>query len=583
MKKKTLMHGILCAFLCCFMILLFQTNVKAETGKYYIKVNKATNVVTVYTQDNKPYTAFVCSAGYATPLGTFYTPAKYTWWTLDGPVYGQYCTRISGGVLFHSVWYYSQNKTTQSYAQYNKLGTLASHGCVRLTTAASKWIYDNCPLQTKVTIFNGTAEDDPLGKPEAIKVSASVTMGWDPTDPDPNNTYNTKNTQPSIKVKSKKVTVQYKGKFTPVEMTAYDSAGNELGSAWIRADGSVNTKQMGSYPVVYALTDSFGRDTSVTVTYEVGDAKKATISGVKSKLTKEYNSTLNLRAGIKAKNSLGTVLTKKVIVKIKKPGTSVYKKVSADTLKLRYVGTYKIMYYLKNPTNKLVTKKYTTVTVKDTAMPVLSSTDDFAPMELAEGTASITYKKLVSGVTAKLVSGKNMTSKISVKVTDENGTTKTVAKGSSYTFKQAGAYTVTYYCTNTEKNLKTGNYMVAKQKRTLTVKSTQVDTITNTIEAPADETVTTTGAALDLLTDVKAVTVTVMTDNTQTVTETTEGIQYTAAYQPDAALPETDITPFDGSSVIRLDYAGIYKITYRYTDAQGNTAERVRTIIVAVE
>ena len=88
LKKKTLLRGMLLAFLCSMMILGFQTNVKAETGNYYLKVNKGTNVVTVYTHDDKPYTAFICSAGYATPIGTFYTMNKYTWWTLDDPSYG---------------------------------------------------------------------------------------------------------------------------------------------------------------------------------------------------------------------------------------------------------------------------------------------------------------------------------------------------------------------------------------------------------------------------------------------------------------------------------------------------------------
>ena len=58
------------------------------SGDYYLKVNKGTNVVTVYQKDGTPYTAFTCSVGYATPVGTFYTPVKYRWWTLDGPSYG---------------------------------------------------------------------------------------------------------------------------------------------------------------------------------------------------------------------------------------------------------------------------------------------------------------------------------------------------------------------------------------------------------------------------------------------------------------------------------------------------------------
>lgn len=51
-------------------------------GDYYLKINKGTNVVTVYKQDGTPYTAFTCSIGYATPVGTFYTLNKYRWHTL---------------------------------------------------------------------------------------------------------------------------------------------------------------------------------------------------------------------------------------------------------------------------------------------------------------------------------------------------------------------------------------------------------------------------------------------------------------------------------------------------------------------
>ena len=679
MKKKTLLRSMFVAFLCCLMILGFQTNVKAETGNYYLKVNKGTNVVTVYTHDDKPYTAFVCSAGYATPIGTFYTMNKYTWWVLDGPSYGQYCTRITGSILFHSVWYYEQNKTTQSYVQYNRLGSLASHGCVRITTAAAKWIYDNCPLQTKVIIFNGTSSDDPLGKPASIKVSSSVRMGWDPTDPDPNNTYATKNTTPRIEVKSTKATAQYNGTFTPVEMTAYDSAGNKLSNAWIRSSGVVNTKRMGSYPVTYSLTDSFGRNASVTVTYTVGDASKATISGVRKEITKEYKSTVNLRSGVTAKNSMGTVLTDKIVTKIRKPGTKEYKGVRSETLKLNHTGTYRIMYYLKNPTNKLVTEEYMKIVVKDTKKPVIESKDKFAAIELAAGTASISYKKLLSGVTAKLVSGKNMTSKISIKVTDPAGKVKTVTKDGSYKFSGAGTYTIRYYCSNPEKSLKTGKYLVAEKKRKLVVAkkapkpvepedpqepenptdpgtteptdpgttepenptdpgtteptnpanpgtteptnpanpgtteptnpgtteptnpgtteptnpattepvnptvpttptATTAVSAVHTILAPADDS-RPAGSVVNLLQNVILQTVTTMSDGTQRVATATEGIHYTVTYQLNTSVAETDLMLPEGVDLVIAD-TGIYKVTYHYTDAQGNTVQKVRMITV---
>ena len=131
---------------------------KAANTKYWIKVNKRANVATVYQLKRgkyKPIKAFLVSCGGSnTPSGTFYTPAKYRWQTLMGPSYGQYCTRIHGGILFHSVWYYQKDKRTQSTVQFNKLGQTASHGCVRLSVADAKWIYDNCALRTKVTVYS---------------------------------------------------------------------------------------------------------------------------------------------------------------------------------------------------------------------------------------------------------------------------------------------------------------------------------------------------------------------------------------------------------------------------------------------
>ena len=156
-----------------------------KQSSYVIKVNKKRNVVTVYAKDGKkgyiiPVKSFICSTGAATPSGTFYTPAKYRWQTLMGPCYGQWCTRIHGGVLFHSVFYSSMNNTTLSVNAYNKLGTTCSHGCVRLTAGDAKWIYDNCKLKTKVIVYSSD-NAGPFGKPTAYKLPSW--HRWDPTDP----------------------------------------------------------------------------------------------------------------------------------------------------------------------------------------------------------------------------------------------------------------------------------------------------------------------------------------------------------------------------------------------------------------
>lgn len=159
-----------------------------KQSNYYIKVNRSACTVTVYAKDGNngyiiPVKRFACSVGKPntpTPVGTFYTPAKYRWHTLMGPSYGQYCTRITGSILFHSVAGKNMTSYNLNAKDYNMLGQPASHGCVRLCVRDAKWIYDNCVLKTKVTIYDSTSPG-PLGKPDTIKIPSWQT--WDPTDP----------------------------------------------------------------------------------------------------------------------------------------------------------------------------------------------------------------------------------------------------------------------------------------------------------------------------------------------------------------------------------------------------------------
>ena len=149
-----------------------------DAQKMVIQLNKQKNCVTVY-QGSKPIKAFICSTGKNTPLGTYYTGVGYRWRALFYGCYGQYSTQITGNFLFHSVPYDAPNNMKLQTAEYNKLGTTASHGCVRLTVEDSKWIYDNCLRKTKVIIYN-SEDPGPLGRPKAQKLPKTQT--WDPTD-----------------------------------------------------------------------------------------------------------------------------------------------------------------------------------------------------------------------------------------------------------------------------------------------------------------------------------------------------------------------------------------------------------------
>ena len=163
-------------------------------NSYYIEVIRNHNIVIVYGLDEnneykKVVKVFTCSVGKnnKTPTGTFKTSDKASWGWLVGNVYGQYYTRITGNILFHSVPYYKKDKSTLEWEEYNKLGEAASKGCIRLSVADAKWIYNNCKSKTTVKIYDG---DIPNGitKPKTIKINAdSLNKGWDPTDPDKNN------------------------------------------------------------------------------------------------------------------------------------------------------------------------------------------------------------------------------------------------------------------------------------------------------------------------------------------------------------------------------------------------------------
>lgn len=175
-----------------------QSTTKYPIGKtkYYIKVNYGANVVTIYKKDENgyysiPVKAMVCSCGTATPKSGVYKTSKgYEWGTLEGGTFGRYSTRIIGGILFHSVPYTSESEDSLEYWEYDKLGTTASLGCVRLSVADTKWIFDNCEVGTQVEFYT-SSDPGPLGKPTAQKISDNVECrNWDPTDTSSNSPWN---------------------------------------------------------------------------------------------------------------------------------------------------------------------------------------------------------------------------------------------------------------------------------------------------------------------------------------------------------------------------------------------------------
>jgi len=168
-----------------------KSKAKKENPEYSIDVNIAENVVTVYQKDEegemKPIKAMVCSSGrvgHDTPTGEFKIYERYDWRLMVDNTYGRYAVRFNGQIMFHSVPYLKGNdKNSLEWEEYNKLGSRASLGCIRLCVADAKWIYDNCKNGTKVSVFSKKGDFGPLGKPEGIKIDKnSKNKGFDPTD-----------------------------------------------------------------------------------------------------------------------------------------------------------------------------------------------------------------------------------------------------------------------------------------------------------------------------------------------------------------------------------------------------------------
>ena len=242
-----------------------QVSYAANASTYYIKINRQQNCVTVYERDKDgkytvPVKAMVCSTGAnkATPLGTFRIGGKYRWHELDGPVYGQYCSRITGHVLFHSVYY----STTDP-----------------------------------------SSNPGPLGKPAPIRIDTSSRFrGWDPTDPDVRNPWpkdvkpkeekpkeekpkeeKPKVVKPTIKGAKNKTLERgsAKSKITS-GVSAVDGKGKKLK---VKVSGTYNLNQEGKYKITYSATDASGNKAKKTVTITVKDTKAPVLTINQSEIT----------------------------------------------------------------------------------------------------------------------------------------------------------------------------------------------------------------------------------------------------------------------------------------------------------
>lgn len=161
---------------------------------YFIEVDVNNQVVKIWTynEETKGYTdldrAFLCSTGTKsnpTPLGTYTLSgkrsahAKFPNW---GGGEARWWVDLDGTNAFHSVLYgASSDDSTLKVSSLNNLGKRASHGCIRLTVADAKWMYDHVEEGIQVWVHEDAAADPELvyairpGKLNTEKMMPNVT------------------------------------------------------------------------------------------------------------------------------------------------------------------------------------------------------------------------------------------------------------------------------------------------------------------------------------------------------------------------------------------------------------------------
>lgn len=166
---------------------------KATLKSYRIEIDLTNQIGTVYgiysdKSAKVMMSEFVSTArkGKTTPTGNFKIQgasggrkAKLRTAKMEsGKSYAEYLCRFHGAKCMHTVPFRKRQTTGHvNKTEFNKLGSPASGGCVRMPWKLAHYIYTKCPVGTPVKVFRGVKGKYPAGKP--TKYHATTDM--DPT------------------------------------------------------------------------------------------------------------------------------------------------------------------------------------------------------------------------------------------------------------------------------------------------------------------------------------------------------------------------------------------------------------------
>lgn len=157
---------------------------------YYLYFEKDAYTISVYGKGNNGYyskliKSISSSRGRTlnmTPVGTYKLSKQKRWYQFKTGLYWtQYCIRYTGDVYLHGPLYKKMSGDTMYINEYNQIGTSSTAGCLAMTTADIKWIWDNCPNGTTLEIVSGAPVGNVAPAPKRIPKNGPAV---DPTDPE---------------------------------------------------------------------------------------------------------------------------------------------------------------------------------------------------------------------------------------------------------------------------------------------------------------------------------------------------------------------------------------------------------------
>ena len=188
----------------------------ADPDKYYVEVDLTNNIVTVYEKgETGKYDTVamqaLCTPGAKatpTPTGTFTlnTGRRRFGYFTKYDCYAQYWVQVAGGIYFHSILYSRPVEGYFTRTSFNAIGSVASHGCIRMYVEDVRWLFYNCPPGTQ-----GIIRDDLPAKPELAK-SLKKTISASQYKPEPDQYENTPRPEPSAILRTGSAVVNSSGK-----------------------------------------------------------------------------------------------------------------------------------------------------------------------------------------------------------------------------------------------------------------------------------------------------------------------------------------------------------------------------------